>query len=126
MAKYRNTQNDVGCSRIMIDNPRGSVSKIQYERYRVAGTAPDTVDIPVTAAQLRYQSDSTKDGYNGSTVFALPEGIIEGVTELTYHQYYQISSALFDKISEIQDTADVAREAYYAAAADQGNTSQIL
>lgn len=118
---YRNTNQPVGSARVMIDNPADTTNaKISFDRYRIAGTAPDTVNIPISSAVLTFEGDTNKPGFNANTTFELPEGLIENVTELTYLQFKEITKALFAKVSTIQDSADVAREAYYAAAALQG------
>lgn len=127
MATYRNTTQPVGCPRAIIYNPANTTNaKIEFERFRRVGVAPDHADVTLNSATITYETDSSKPGFNATTTFALPEGLIVGVSELTYEQYEKITAALFEKISAIQDDLDIAREAYYAAAALQGNNNAPL
>lgn len=108
MATYRDTNQIVGCHRLIVDNPRGSSSRLQFDRYRII----DNEQLPIsTAAVLAYESDSSKESFNADNTFIRKDG-----STMTYREVYEVMSDLFEHVTVLQDNKDIARDNYYAAA----------
>lgn len=131
---YRNSAIKVRSSRVMIQNPDRSIPgqenatlKIIFER---TATKNDELlgvtEKQVSSCDMPYEPNPGSNSYNGLTEFTLPEGIIPGITTLTYDQYYAITALLFDHCSKLQDNTDILRESFIAARAAQGVTTPVI
>jgi hypothetical protein len=131
---YRNSDVKVRSPRVMIQNPDRNIPgqenaqlKIVFERVATKNDALlGVTEKQVTSCEMPYEPNPAKEAYNGATTFTLPDGIISGVTSLTYDQYYAITALLFDHCSKLQDNTDTLRESFQAARAAQGITSPIV
>ncbi len=125
---YRNSTTKVRSPRVMINNPDRSIPgqefaqlKIVFER--VATKNDELLGVTekqVSSCEMPYEPNPSRESYNGATTFSLPEGIVAGITSLTYDQYYAITALLFDHCSKLQDTTDIKRDEFIAARAAQG------
>ena len=126
MATYRDTGLTVKCSGGQIVIPDKELSpnafpSIIFNRFIIEQGVTGPVPKPISNAIIKYVDNPDDKSYNAKDTFPIPEGLIPGVSELTYEQFYGVFSSLFSKSSNLQGTTDIAIEALRSASYAQGN-----
>lgn len=117
---YRDTQIPVGCSRLIVNNPFGDKTILQFERYAINNFLGQTemrpINPPATYVYDRSVNISALSEEDQALYhFSLPEGLIPNVSSLSSHQIFGVMVALFAEINKRQESLDIAEEARQAS-----------